>query len=163
MDCGESETFLLDFDHVRGKKRAEISRLVHQGSSRAVLDLEMSKCELVCANCHRRRTGRRQRSWRAIAAAGGDPATNLRPNQTRNLRLVREVLEASGCIDCGELDLLVLEFDHIGPKGFNVTRGIWLEYSLERMTTEIAQCEVTCTNCHRRRTRDRARSRETSA
>jgi hypothetical protein len=44
----------MDFDHVRGQKTAGISRLMD--ADRLTLDLEIAKCELVCANCHRIRT-----------------------------------------------------------------------------------------------------------
>ena len=47
----------MDFDHVRGVKRFEIS----EGGSRCLRTLreEIAKCEIVCANCHRVRTARR--------------------------------------------------------------------------------------------------------
>lgn len=42
----------MDFDHVRGEKVEQVSRLI--GDPR--LRDEITKCELVCANCHRVRT-----------------------------------------------------------------------------------------------------------
>lgn len=57
------------------------------------------------------------------------------------------------CVDCGETDIVVLEFDHVrGTKHHNVTNMIASGYSLERINDEIAKCEVRCCNCHRRRT-----------
>jgi len=54
-DCGEKYPFyVFDFDHVRGTKKASISRLLC--SSPNMIDKEVKKCELVCANCHRVRT-----------------------------------------------------------------------------------------------------------
>lgn len=54
-DCGQSYPFyVMDFDHVRGIKRFSLSK-VH-GRSLAVIETEMAKCEIVCANCHRERT-----------------------------------------------------------------------------------------------------------
>jgi hypothetical protein len=155
MDCGEAEPELLDFDHVRGKKRTELSVLVCAGYPRRVLDEEMAKCEIVCASCHRKRTGIRQRSWRAVASEGGDPPVGLRPRQARNLLIVLQALRMTGCIDCGECDVLALEFDHLRDKRFNVPRGIYAEFSVARMREEIGKCEVVCANCHRRRTNAR--------
>lgn len=59
-----------------------------------------------------------------------------------------------GCVDCGEDDPLVLEFDHLKDKKFNITRGL-RERSWEAVLDEIAKCEVVCANCHRRRTAKR--------
>lgn len=55
-DCGERfPTYVMDFDHIRGKKVISISRL--RGlCSPALLLSEVKKCEVVCANCHRLRT-----------------------------------------------------------------------------------------------------------
>ncbi len=44
----------LDFDHVRGEKLSNIARLLADSSS--ALTLELNKCDLVCAVCHRFRT-----------------------------------------------------------------------------------------------------------
>ena len=56
-DCGgHFPPFIMDFDHVRGDKMAEISKLRGARASRARLEAELAKCEVVCANCHRRRT-----------------------------------------------------------------------------------------------------------
>lgn len=58
-DCGGSfPPECMDFDHVRGDKRKGVGALVHV--SERVLLMEIAKCELVCANCHRIRTGRRR-------------------------------------------------------------------------------------------------------
>ena len=55
------------------------------------------------------------------------------------------------CIDCGERDPVVLEFDHLRDKSFciglELTRRKWQD-----ILDEIAKCEVVCANCHRRRT-----------
>jgi hypothetical protein len=55
------------------------------------------------------------------------------------------------CVDCGETDPLVLEFDHLRDKKFGISDGIrnrnWAD-----VLDEIAKCDVVCANCHRRRT-----------
>lgn len=59
VDCGNYfPFFVLDFDHL-GDKEALISRLVGNGHDIARVQEEMDKCELVCANCHRYRTFKR--------------------------------------------------------------------------------------------------------
>jgi hypothetical protein len=55
------------------------------------------------------------------------------------------------CIDCGATDIVVLEFDHLRDKKFNVGQGIW-DRNWESVLDEMAKCEVVCANCHRRRT-----------
>ncbi|GAB3633424.1 hypothetical protein GCM10027421_27770 [Microbacterium shaanxiense] len=60
-DCGESDPVVLDFDHLPGvDKRFEISRAVSASTrSWSLIESEIAKCEVVCANCHRRRTSER--------------------------------------------------------------------------------------------------------
>ena len=55
----------LEFDHRdRATKSAEISRLVAGGFSWEVLLREIEKCDVRCANCHRRRTADQFSTWR---------------------------------------------------------------------------------------------------
>ena len=56
VDCGEADPVVLDFDHVRGTKRANLSFLIARAASVKTLRAEIDKCEVRCANCHRRRT-----------------------------------------------------------------------------------------------------------
>lgn len=55
-DCGISYPYyVMDFDHVRGSKVGNIGRMVADGQRTKVF-LEIEKCDVVCANCHRERT-----------------------------------------------------------------------------------------------------------
>lgn len=63
-DCGNDNMVVFEFDHVRGKKRDDISKLVKRGCWSVVLD-EIRKCDIVCANCHRIRTAVRNMDYRA--------------------------------------------------------------------------------------------------
>ena len=59
VDCGEPDPIVLDFDHVdRTTKEGHISQLVSQGNSLGRIKREIAKCEVRCANCHRRRTAK---------------------------------------------------------------------------------------------------------
>ena len=57
VDCGNRFHFAaMDFDHRDGvEKRFEIGRRYSLGSMKSLLK-EISKCDIVCSNCHRVRT-----------------------------------------------------------------------------------------------------------
>ena len=80
FDCGESDPVVLEFDH-QGEKLFTIGQDLRDRNWPSLLD-EIAKCEVVCANCHRRRTARRGRHTRAAVLNGGardSNATALRP------------------------------------------------------------------------------------
>ena len=56
VDCGEKDLCVLEFDHVRGKKHSNVSKLISEGYSFKTVYGEIKKCEVRCANCHRRKT-----------------------------------------------------------------------------------------------------------
>jgi len=56
VDCGESDIRCLDFDHVRGKKLKNMSSMKMHANSLDNLKLEIAKCDVRCANCHRKKT-----------------------------------------------------------------------------------------------------------
>ena len=61
MDCNTMyPSFVMDFDHVpeRGEKSALVSRMTSSASRKQILG-EISKCDVVCSNCHRIRTYQR--------------------------------------------------------------------------------------------------------
>ena len=63
-DCGETDPVVLEFDHL-GDKEFGIAQAVAYRSWQTILD-EIAKCEVVCANCHRRRTARRRGALRFL-------------------------------------------------------------------------------------------------
>jgi hypothetical protein len=67
-----------------------------------------------------------------------------------------DYLEHHSCVDCGESDPVVLEFDHVrGEKSYNVSAMGWLVLAWDSLLKEIEKCEVRCANCHRRKTAER--------
>ncbi len=275
-DCGESDRVVLEFDHVRGTKRIPIAAMVGQGFALAAIDAEIAKCEVRCANCHRRKTAgdrrwssrvqpnssmrspevmrgaarkcltTRTRARGPVSSMVEHPAFNrvvrssslrrgnrpivssagevqrLRPlrngcaqlsflkhcarchepkpmsdfpkrasrrgaadsycirctrtyhrayyqehaqnhrtavaanslrRRARNCEMLAQYLLAHPCIDCGETDTRVLEFDHVrSVKLDDVSRLLACAARWERVAAEIQKCEVRCANCHRRRT-----------
>jgi hypothetical protein len=60
---------------------------------------------------------------------------------------------AHPCTDCGEQDPIVLEFDHLRDKLFDITQAPYRSWP--SILDEVEKCEVVCANCHRRRTATR--------
>ncbi|MEV4516430.1 hypothetical protein AB0K00_46690 [Dactylosporangium sp. NPDC049525] len=79
-------------------------------------------------------------------------AERRRQERVRIRRKLIEYLQEHPCIDCGETDILVLQFDHQGDKLFDIGAGAAKLSSWTRVEREIAKCEVVCANDHQRRT-----------
>ena len=65
-DCNlKYPPYVMEFDHIPGKgeKIADISRMAFDYGL-SLIQEEIKKCELVCANCHRERTYKRQQAAR---------------------------------------------------------------------------------------------------
>jgi len=63
-DCGETDIAVLEFDHINpDNKIMEVTMLVRGAYCWETIELEILKCEIRCANCHRRRTAK-QMNWR---------------------------------------------------------------------------------------------------
>ncbi|MDQ3709212.1 MAG: hypothetical protein M3387_07925 [Actinomycetota bacterium] len=55
-DCNRTyPPYVMDFDHVRGVKVANVSEMLGSETTKRLL-VEIAKCEVVCANCHRERS-----------------------------------------------------------------------------------------------------------
>jgi hypothetical protein len=168
VDCGHRDMRVLEFDHRDPvTKRLDVSNLVSKAYSwKAILE-EIKKCEVVCANCHRRRTAK-QFGWGKLAepeplalpllpprgTANYERIKSLRSGMARRRRnrlLVWGYLKQHPCALCGEDDPIVMDFDHVGHK----TRDIgWLitQSCTEKILAEIGNCRVLCANCHRMHT-----------
>lgn len=69
IDCKEADPVCLDFDHRDDvKKRINVSRLLSHDGSIESLALEIAKCDIRCANCHRKRTAKQQ-GWKMYLVA----------------------------------------------------------------------------------------------
>jgi hypothetical protein len=74
--------------------------------------------------------------------------------ETVNTLRVIEYLLLHPCVDCGETDIIVLQFDHRAgaEKVMEVGRLVARCSGWARIAAEIAKCDVRCANCHQRRT-----------
>ena len=68
----------------------------------------------------------------------------------RNREFVKSIKEISECIDCGENNPLVLDFDHVkGEKIMAISNMSNKAYCIDTISKEMDKCEVRCANCHR--------------
>ena len=67
---------------------------------------------------------------------------------------VLEFLTTKECVDCGEKDPRVLDFDHIKPsiKFKTISNMLSGHYSWQSVMKETKKCNVRCSNCHRKKT-----------
>lgn len=110
-----------------------------------------SGCGTVCLACGR---AYRKEHYRKNPAYYLNKAHRGRRKQlAHNYERLISHLRAHPCVDCGETDVRVLQFDHLdaSQKTANVSElirtGNWAN-----ALREIEKCEVRCGNCHRRKT-----------
>lgn len=72
--------------------------------------------------------------------------------QKENRQRMWNYLRSHPCVDCGELDPMVLQFDHLRDKTMAVSKLLGDGYSWTRILQEIKKCVVRCANCHFRKT-----------
>jgi hypothetical protein len=77
-DCGGTfNPWVMDFDHLDGDtKSGNIATMIRAAKPLDAILREISKCELVCSNCHRDRTYKRQeRRWYEPPSTDRNPST----------------------------------------------------------------------------------------
>jgi transcription elongation factor Elf1 len=142
VDCGETDIVKLEFDHVRGTKINHISYMEANGVLWPKIKEEIAKCEVRCRNCHRKKTLKD-----VLLAPKGESYTAKSVLKVK--QKIDAYLKTHPCVDCGETDIVVLDFDHVkGSKEFNLSEGKRKKYPLPKLMAEIDKCEVRCANCH---------------
>ena len=59
MDCGvRYPYYVMEYDHTEDNKIKSVANITSNGSLNQVIE-EISKCDLVCSNCHKARTWKR--------------------------------------------------------------------------------------------------------
>jgi hypothetical protein len=140
VDCGYSVCLAaLEFHH-RDPSGKEFGLGKFSGSL-ARFRAEAAKCDLVCANCHRRR--------HAALEALDHAHPVVKHRRLRKLRAVAYM--GSACHGCGITDIPALfEFHHrdATQKDFGLSEhGIPRSWS--KTVAELAKCVMLCANCHR--------------
>lgn len=70
----------------------------------------------------------------------------------KSRKFIIDYLQDHPCVDCGETDIIVLQFDHGKDKSIGISRAVSNGWSIESIKKEIDKCEVRCANCHIRKT-----------
>jgi hypothetical protein len=109
----------------------------------------------ICRDCNRSRA----REYYANNRAAHIRVIMARKAVQRRLALeaLGEYLLAHACVDCGEADIRVLDFDHRegARKHAEVMKLAQDGYSVAKIMAEIAKCDVRCRNCHAKITYER--------
>lgn len=72
-------------------------------------------------------------------------------SKIKHKAFVAEWLKTHPCVDCGNNNPVVLEFDHRNPKEkvMTISQIATLAYGIHMLEKEILKCDVRCANCHR--------------
>lgn len=134
--CGCEDPFTLEFHH-NDKKNETLSSLFIKQVRWEVIESEISKCKLLCANCHR----------------------TIHHKNGRTFELKKQLLliaNKDSCCKCGfkptdDRTLSVFCFHHIGRnKKFNISDALARRICIpvKRLLDEIIKCDMLCRNCH---------------
>jgi hypothetical protein len=65
----------------RGEKGGHVTKLMYQKKSLELVKAEIAKCEVQCANCHRRKTSRENGSYRPRQGSSEQVLGSLKTTQ----------------------------------------------------------------------------------
>lgn len=87
----------------------------------------------------------------------GQKAKTLNRRKASGLKLrnyIQKVKQETPCKDCGEnYPYYIMDFDHLDNKSFGIANFVRDKgTNIELLKSELAKCEVVCSNCHRTRT-----------
>jgi len=130
--CKESNPVALDFHHLADKKFGIRAGISSGYNLKKIVD-EMSKCIVLCANCHRKEHhGKKE-------------------NKTiKNREKINNFKSINKCKICKESNPVALDFHHLYNKKFEISKLSNSRYSFEYIMNEISKCILLCANCHRK-------------
>ena len=104
----------------------------------------------VCKECNK---SQRKAYYRTAAGEAKNKLSGKRWNHQMRAKVYSYLL-THPCVDCGESDPVVLDFDHVESttKSYNISEMAGRGFGWEKIQLEIDKCVVRCSNCHRRRT-----------
>lgn len=108
--------------------------------------------ESTCKECSKKRTAKVYLSNRVHHMAVSTASRNIRQNISREY--IFQYLKDHPCVDCGQSNVLTLEFDHTDPidKKNTISKMMCQGDKLDNIKKEMSKCEVRCANCHKIKT-----------
>jgi hypothetical protein len=151
---GEPAVDQLSIWSIGTMKRCSRCRLVRPLHEFAFSDRIEGTRQSFCRSCHAAYRREHYARNRADYIAWAERQGQLRyETQTA---LVDQYLREHPCVDCGESNIVLLEFDHIDEADKTMDLSSMLaRRSWRTILTEIGKCDIRCVNCHRRRTAER--------
>lgn len=145
--CGASDLRCLQFSHRKqSEKKHEVARILSCPLSMKTLETEIAKCDVVCANCVIRKRA-------SVYRWGKSPRGNRTKQARENAEYLARHFDTNPCIDCGEQDSTVLQFDHRNPDEKSGNVGNMAKTAkFDELVAEVEKCDVRCANCHHKRT-----------
>lgn len=62
--CGITDRDVLEFDHIDPKtKELSIAVIINSRIAWDIAEKELAKCQLLCANCHKKKTAKDMNAW----------------------------------------------------------------------------------------------------
>jgi DUF4097 and DUF4098 domain-containing protein YvlB len=111
-------------------------------------DKQKSRRSSWCKKCHKKYTKKHYKQNKTYYLEKAK--RHRKTSRKRHKIFIQEYLKTHPCIDCGNPDIRVLDFDHVkGKKKYNIS--CMVDFSLASIKAEIKKCEIRCANCHRKR------------
>jgi hypothetical protein len=156
--CGENHPRCLDFHHREPYAKEDlVSRLVKRASKDRILK-EIAKCDVLCANCHRKHHCDYAKDDLVIGELVYEGVRNTPKYRKEYLKWVRkkrakwfwDIKKNLSCFNCEEQNPACLDFHHKdhNTKDNFVGQMVSSALSESKILSEIEKCDVLCANCH---------------
>ena len=153
--CGDGRPAALDFHHHGERKRKDITQMVNHGYSKTRIKEEISRCTVLCANCHRKEhydgTTPAELPPAPEIEAKIEDSNETRLRERRRAWVVAHKRDSGGCRNCGESNPICLDLHHVDEKVGSISALVAERRSLSTIQRELQKCELLCANCHRER------------
>lgn len=143
--CKEDNPICLDFHHINPSiKINNISALIYRQNKISYMIREISKCNILCANCHSIEYSK----LGYISKTHNIRTIQIRKRRIRNNNFINSLKDK--CRKCGITNKLCLQFHHEKDKKYDISHMISGGYSIKYIQNEINKCIILCANCHRK-------------